>query len=570
MPRTLKRHGLVMDGTDWRSSGASGPPCLTLSLSSSNESIDNLMPSTPRSKPSTPTSEKTMSMALSSSSFRSGSMLLPGFHFSTTDAGVDAAEFHRIAEQLLSGEQSKRDSAISDGTTEAARPRQLHCDLGKDPTGRYCCSCGKSYSTQLRLREHTKACAGTTDYPCPTCDKLFPTQIRLDRHISSRHNNNKEACPECGEMFPANWLPKHLASGLGGCDGMVQVSLGPTPKIDQAYQHSARASTSQRYWIYDGDLRWRRSLANQPDPGTKEHEVAEQTRSFVTRLLQRPKAEEASEPCNLCGEVFENQDALTQHIGEHSLDFNEKRHRCDECMIYFAHEKDLERHLQSVNLNQHCGFTFRHCAGTCTGHHPPTYYKSSLCNDHNLMQKHLWSWELCQLRGHRATVARLLAHRVSQTALPHMSVQDCKRSYYSVLPHMSIASRDSVLPGTGSAQQRRPSETSELDAHFSRIVSQTYPKEDPRIKELQRASTVIGARPDSVILPGARECKNMSKRKSFIDLAKRKTVLDGVKYGHKRGSSHPLNFLRRTASTEDARPQSLPVPGNTPLAASST
>lgn len=494
------------------------------------------------------------------------SMLLPGFHFSTTDESVDAAEFHRIAAQLLSGEQSKRDSFVSDEVAEAARPRQLHCDLGKDPSGRYCCSCGKSYNTQSRLREHTQACAGTTNYPCPTCDKIFTSQTRLDRHISSRHNDNKEACPECGEMFRADRLPLHLAFGLGGCDGMVQASLGPAPEIDQVYRHSARASTSQHYWIYDGDLRWRLSLGTKHDSGYDEDKAEEQTMTFVTRLLQR--SQESSEPCDLCGETFATQDALTQHIGEHSLDFNEKRHRCDECMIYFAHEKDLERHLQSVNLNQHCGFTFRHCAGACTGHHPPTYYKSSLCNDHNLMQKHLWSWELCQLRTHRATVARMLAQRVSKTASPHMSVQDCKRTYHSVLPHMSIASRDSIRSDASWSRVRRPSETSELVAHFSRIVSQTYPKEDlVRLKELQEADALLGARPDSAVLSSPRDSKHISKRKSIVDLAKRKTVLDGVKYGHKRGSSNPLSFLRRTASSEDARPQSLPATalGSTPL-----
>lgn len=536
MPRSPKRNGLILEDSDFAFDDEKWPlrnerPSLTMSLTSSEES---LMPATPPNEPNE-------------------SILLPGFHFSTTDENVDPAEFHRIAAQLLSGETSiKRDSGIAEELTQPIPERHLHCDLGKDPSGRFCCSCGKSYSTSFRLREHIQCCAGTSKFPCPTCDKVFETREKRERHVQERHNDHNEPCPECGEEFPANELPKHLASGLGGCDGMIQASMGPAPEIDRAYRHSSKQSTSQQYWIYDGDHSWNQKRAvtrNSKVDDEIDDEVAEQTMSFVQKLIRRPVSESKTEACDLCGEMFNTEgDELAQHIGEHSMDFNEKRHRCDECLIYFANEKDLERHLQSVNLNQHCGFTFRHHAGTCSGHHPPTYFKSSLANDHNLMQKHLWAWELCQLRTHRVTVARLLAERLTQsTSTPHMSLQDCRRTYMSLLPHISVASRDNVRTSTCSEDV-----TEMIDTHFSRIMSQIYPDSELLQNIRESDEEAVDVRPDSTILKES-PAKWMSKRKSLVDLTKRSA--------HRRNKSNPIEFLKQQAMKEaGSRPQSLPVP----------
>ncbi|KAF7192635.1 hypothetical protein HII31_06041, partial [Pseudocercospora fuligena] len=422
------RQAKTMDESNWPLQTPQTPR-LTLSPASSNESFDLPMPTTPRFIPA-----------------EAEAMLLPGFHFSTTDANVDPAEFHRVAAQLLSGESNKHDSAQymaeeREQVRETIQERHLHCDLGRDPSGRYCCSCGKSYSTGLRLYEHTQQCAGTLNYPCMSCDKI-----------------------------------------------------SNSPPIDPMYESPMRKSMSQHYWIYEGDHSWQTHTRESNDSGyeSDEPEAADQTMDF----------------------------------------------------------KDLERHLQSSNLNQHCGFTFHHNA-RCTGHHPPTYFKAAFANDHNLMQKHLWAWELCQLRSHRVAIARILAEKLNQMnpARP-MSLADCRRTYASMLPHFSMAaSRDSV-------RELDDQDLSSLDAHFSQVLDEVYP--ESTLASLRNA----GQRPDSSIIAPRPESKRLSKRKSLVDLAKRLNVEEKVKMGHKRHALSASGFalLRQQAEAREKENRHASVP----------
>ncbi|KAI5358796.1 putative Zinc finger C2H2-type [Septoria linicola] len=483
MARSPKRYAIIMDEHNWPLEDIPTPR-LSLSTSSSGESVDKLMPTTPKMD-----------------SISRDSYLLPGFHFSTENDAVDAAEFHRIAAQLLSGEEKvdfegEEEEEDSQPLPAPQARDHLHCDLGKDLSGRYRCSCGKSYSEALRLSEHIQRCAGVKNFPCHTCDKIFVTSEALRRHIALKHNGDREPCPECGVKFPSTYLPKHLASGLGGCDGTVQAAS--VPHLHK--QSPAEQSPSQTFWTIEGDHSWRKQRAHDsgyvPD---ENEEVASQTMSFVTRLLQRPVSSTDKVFCDLCGDEFPAQgDALTAHMGQHSIDFSEKRHRCDDCRIFFANEKDLNRHLQAANLTQHCGFTFRHNTN-CTGHHPPTYSKSSVANDHSHMQKHLWSWELNQFRSHRVAVATVLAKTLNVAAKPHMSLGDCQRTYTSMLPHFAAANGDS----SGAdllADQHESIDVASLNAHFSRIIDDIDAQRALTAAQREFNAMYSSDRPDSGVI----------------------------------------------------------------------
>ncbi|SMR55256.1 unnamed protein product [Zymoseptoria tritici ST99CH_3D1] len=493
MPRSPKRNGFILEGESPILDRS--PPGLSYSPRSSEESID---------RPMTPQSYDMPE-------------LLPGFHFSTTDQDVDVLKFHNLAAQMLSGESSKERFVKSIEDDSSIRQRSLQYDLG-------------------------------LDYP-------------QREHVGTRHSNHMEACPECGDMFLADYLPTHLASGLGGCDGMLQSSFAP--EIDEAYvDESVGPSKSQYYWIYQGDYTWNKD--DQPrcdsgcefdgfDFGFNDVIHVDQTMAYVKTLLQRPVSELPQESCDLCGDVFRSGSGeLAQHIGQHSMDFTQKRHKCEECQIFFANEKDLDRHLQSADLNQHCGFTFRHDISFCTGHHPPTHHS----NDHSLMQKHLWAWERCQFRTHRVTVARALADQVNQTAWPHMSVQDCRQTYTSLLPHYNLAGKDS--PHLDDA------DFPAVDAHFSRLINDIFSIIDEYGDDDFPASAYF--RPDSSILPKGREARP-TKSKCIVDMSALQAVFNmpnvfsKSKSGHKRhamGGSLPLNFLRQ-AERESTAEQSRPI-----------
>ncbi|CAK1368261.1 Zinc finger protein with KRAB and SCAN domains 5 [Cercospora beticola] len=450
MSRSPKRNAIIMDEHNWPLADIPTPQIM-LSASPSIKAVD-----------------RTETFTAHMDDMDRENLSLSGFHFSTGDAQVSAAEFHRIAARLLAGEEQNIDENDEEETPRVPSiPRHLHCDLGKDLSGRHCCSCGKSYSTAFRLTEHIRRCAGINNYPCHICDKIFSTQEALSRHITIKHHDDKEPCPECGIRFPSNYLPKHLATGLGGCDSTVQATF--TPQLEEQTCH--RQPTSQRYWVIDGDHSWTTHSAH--DSGyvaADADDATGQTMSFVTRLLQRPMASPNTVHCDLCGDEFPSDgDALVEHLGQHSVDFSEKRHKCDDCRIYFANERDLNRHLQSANLTKHCGFTFRH-NGPCNGHHPPTYSKLSITNDHALMQRHLWAWELSQFRTHRVAVATILAETLNGSADPHMSLADCKRTYESMLPHFAAANSDGTQSRWSSSQRDSAIDMDSLDAHFSRVI----------------------------------------------------------------------------------------------------
>ena len=480
----MKRQAIIVDEENWPLSDVPTPR-LSFSSSLSSGSVDRLMPP-----------------QMGTTNMNRDALLLPGFHFSTSDESADPAEFHRMAAQLLGGEpkddldeQEEEDDMPPSSTTSS----HLHCDLGRDLSGRYCCSCGKSYYTALSLTEHVQQCAGVDNYPCHICDKIFSTSEKLGRHIHVKHNDDMEPCPECGIKFPSSYLPKHLATGLGGCDGTLQSPI----TIQLEKESAARQTLSERYWTVEGDHSWQKRRAHDSGYVADEtEEIAEQTMSFVTRLLQRPVSTFDKVFCDLCGEGFwSGGDALAEHIGQHSLDFSEKRHKCDDCRVFFANEKDLNRHLQSATLTQHCGFTFRHNSN-CTGHHPPTYTKSAVINDHALMQKHLWSWELSQFRTHRVAVATILAETLNGKADPHMSLADCKRTYASMLPHFAAANPQSRW----SVSERDSIDIDLLDKHFSRVIDDIEAQRAITAAQLEfNSGAMYSDRPDSgVILQATR------------------------------------------------------------------
>lgn len=454
-------------------------------------------------------------------------------HFSTSDENVDAAEFHRIAAQMLCGEIPQADflESVVDDDSKAIRQRDMGFSIA-------------------------------TSHPCLICDFVCTSEDQLHRHITSRHDNHMEICPECGDLFTAEFLPTHLARGFGGCEGMMQASYASSiPQVDDAYMTDDYfTSASQRYWIYDGDHSWSRgsylgSCFEDDDDEEEQEQVSpvEQTVAHVKSVLRRPISEVSTESCNICGDSFSTGSReFAQHMGHHTQDFAQKQHRCDECQIFFANEADLERHLQSAELNQHCGFTFRHNEESCTGHHRPTHFMASTADDHSLMQKHLWAWERCQFQTNRLSLARVLKQRGEKVAVSApASPQVCEEVFGPFVPHFTAAGREDSFHWS----QDEDVEVSEIDAHFSRIISQVV---DANVVTIEAESK---CRPDSLILIPTEVEEPAEERTSYVDLTALRIAFAQLKNGHKRNAfsgSLPLEFLRKAAQEAD-RPPSMPT-----------
>lgn len=452
--------------------------------------------------------------------------VLPGFHFSTTDEHVDAMEFHRVAAKLLGGGNKRRLSISSRGSNN--EPREQHCSKGRDIQGRHCCSCGRSYSTAFSLNQHLRQRTGSSVHACPTCDKVFDHREQRDRHVDTRHS--KEVCPQCGTLIPAGNLEQHLSDGAN-CDKALSTDhLSPSHSVsttDDAYSFAAR-----RYWIQDSQL----NIDDRTSHGRQSvNQDASDPMEFVKQLLNPMYLPGSEQVCNLCGEMCSTEpEAWSEHLGNHSVDFCDKSFRCDDCQIIFADARDLDRHWQSATLLQHCGMTFSHSEEPCCGHHPPMPDSISPCNDHELMRSHLSEWEQTRLRSHRANIARLLATQLNKTTVStkRMSVLDCRKTYSSLLPHMSTIGGDALAPIRESSEEALDPEQDEIEAEFCRIMSDLFPGKDQiptTTAAAQRAPPpplppllpFPRLRPDSA-LPRPQDTKQLQTRKSMHDFVFRR------------------------------------------------
>jgi hypothetical protein len=165
------------------------------------------------------------------------------------------------------------------------------------------------------------------------------------------------------------------------------------------------------------------------------------------------------------------------------------------------------------------------------------------------MSKHLWAWERCQFRNHRVTVARALADQVNQTAWPHMSPEDCRQTYISLLPHYNFAGKDSPLLDDADFPA--------LEKHFSQLITETFPITEEYEDD---APVDFDYRPDSsVFTRGAKPTRS----KCNFDMAAIQNVFNKMRNGHKRnawGGSLPSSFLKQIQEApEQDRPISMPA-----------
>lgn len=341
---------------------------------------------------------------------------------------------------------------------------------------------------------------------------------------------------------------------------MMQASfLAQIPEVDDAYMtDSYFTSASQRYWIYDGDHSWARQSHlcssfedDEEEEGSDPVGAVEQTVAHVKNILKRPISQLCTEACVICGDRFSTGSIeFAEHMRCHSQNLTHKQHKCDECQIYFANETDLDRHLQSAELNQHCGFTFRHNAQECTGHHSPSHFMSSTADDHILMQNHLWAWERCQSQTKRLSLEHILQPREEKASLQPSPLVELG----PFVPHFTVAGPDDSFRSFRWSRDDE-AEVDEIDAHFSRIISQVFDA------DADATEAESHCRPDSTLLTLGEDANTTMERKSYIDLTALRLAYAQLKNGHKRNAfsgSLPLDFLKQAAQEAD-RPLSMPT-----------
>jgi len=82
-----------------------------------------------------------------------------------------------------------------------------------------CHTCGKSYRFRTSLNEHSQSahinCANSTrSFLCDLCGDPFPSPIALRRHVNRQHINRRAyVCSKCDKRYATNWqLKEHMRS----------------------------------------------------------------------------------------------------------------------------------------------------------------------------------------------------------------------------------------------------------------------------------------------------------------------------------------------------------------------
>ena len=374
---------------------------------------------------------------------------------------------------------------------------------------RFFCSCGKSHTSAFRMREHIKFQSENAKHPCLVCGKIFRRTDTLRRHEDTKHKGRKIACPGCNKHFRPDYLPTHLKGARHAKCKVVAHAI--YLQANQNLEIDSRPP-AENYWIpkvIDG-LKQSLSAGNNTQLLSRKQNDAPTAEDLAKILLHeqpsqtRPMQRITREPCDLCGlPLGPGEKELIDHIDKHSLDFLNKDFRCDECDIGFAYRRDLEMHLESAKSG-HCGFIFRdgserlkNDTHICTGHHSPLLSGFEYSN-HIHLQEVLWTWENCQLRAHRNTIARLLAERLQYTQAARHSIANDEVSYLAILTRLSIGSIHSFRSVPAWMEYKDKIDMDDLDGDFNSLgllpTNENDQEEEPL--KMSRAR----ARPESTVL----------------------------------------------------------------------
>ena len=120
-----------------------------------------------------------------------------------------------------------------------------HLDMGVFE-GKHCCSCGKRYTRQFRLRQHIEVHSGNAKYPCLMCNMIFGREHSLRRHDNTQYNGKKIACPGCEKLFRPDYLPRHLA---GSQNAKCRVIAEATPLQANDETEIDTRLPAESYWV---------------------------------------------------------------------------------------------------------------------------------------------------------------------------------------------------------------------------------------------------------------------------------------------------------------------------------
>ena len=215
-----------------------------------------------------------------------------------------------------------------------------------------CAVCDKTFtSKRTRLQHFQKVHETETQVACKICDKVLSTSWNLTVHIRNMHgNSNKKiqtgscTCEQCGKIFDDGWkLNLH-----------TKVSHSKKHKCDKCNETFDTQKRLKHHFVLEHSSGRVKAKAN--------HDPLKCKTCNPQNVTSQAKLE--SNKCDLCGEMFEFESELFEHVQNHlveeeqkkSSEFNDYRSEVEfkgntiEFVNVFSQPQDSENSTSSGNL----------------------------------------------------------------------------------------------------------------------------------------------------------------------------------------------------------------------------
>jgi len=224
-----------------------------------------------------------------------------------------------------------------------------------------CDECGKTLSSQRRLREHIKNKHDQNKtYKCKECDKVFKNQTEYKSHNAIVHKQKKgpEMCPECGKMIHFSSLKRHRLIHMSShrCDqcGTRCVSQEALEAHIKKHQEDPNYCKKRLRTIQCDTCK--RNFFDVVEYGSHvcKHFACDlcDMKFVVERNLKKHKRIHAGETfftCDMCEALYTKRKELQRHM-RNAHDPSQRKYKCDVCGKCYLTKSILERHKGTHTL----------------------------------------------------------------------------------------------------------------------------------------------------------------------------------------------------------------------------
>lgn len=271
------------------------------------------------------------------------------------NANISCVEYGSLDEDVRIEKDSINTSSISDPGT------QIH----------ECGECGKVLSSYANLRRHTKiAHRNSKTYECNECSRMFMRKDLYDHHMQIKHNSKKTMlqCPQCPKsfVFQSNFAyhfrTAHLEKSQNGyaCDicGKVFVEEASL-KIHRGWHNRANSRLSTRFILGNQKAsNEKQKESNSVASGENSERPARARKSFPNPPSQSSATTSGNFQCQVCNDKFNDVTELRTHLwdvhcarNKPEKSFSIDELQCELCTNVFPDQETLTSHMRWHKAN---------------------------------------------------------------------------------------------------------------------------------------------------------------------------------------------------------------------------